>query len=271
MGEKARQYKPSTVRRLDTLSRNECADPDCDRKLIARDGETIVSKICHIEAASEKGPRFNPKMDDEDRRHFNNLILLCDECHSIIDNLENEEKYPVELLQSWKKTHETTSQQSILIRKPRLINQAINGIAELDIEEIDEDLDSLTAYSISDKISYNSIKRNKSLIEEYGKYYTKVNILYSELEKQGSFKKEKLLRNIKQLYIRAKGKYVLDGEDKMKSIQKNADNIIEDIENSILENIDGSSSEKDDIAFAVPIIMVDAFMRCKILEKPDTK
>ena len=89
MGEKARQYKPSTVRRLDTLSRNECAAPDCDRKLIARDGETIVSKICHIEAASENGPRFNPEMDDDDRRHFNNLILLCDECHNIIDNIEN--------------------------------------------------------------------------------------------------------------------------------------------------------------------------------------
>lgn len=271
MGEKARQYKRSTVRRLDTLSRNECADPDCDRKLIARDGETIVSKICHIEAASENGPRFNPKMDDEDRRHFNNLILLCDECHNIIDNPENEEKYPVELLQSWKKTHETISQQSILVNKPRLINQAINGIAELDIEETNEDLDNLTPYNISDKISYNSIKRNRSLIEEYGKYYTKVNTLYSELEKQGSFKKEKLLRNIKQLYIRAKGKYVLDGVDKMKSIQDNADNIIEDVENSILENIDSNISEKDDIAFAVPIIMVDAFMRCKILEKPDTQ
>jgi 5-methylcytosine-specific restriction endonuclease McrA len=268
MGEKARQYKPSTVRRLDTLSRNECADPDCERKLIARDGETIVSKICHIEAASENGPRFNPEMDDEDRRHFDNLILLCDECHSIIDNPENEEKYPVGLLKSWKKTHETKSQLSILVNKPRLINLAINGIAELDIEEIDEGSDNLTSFNITEKIEFNSIKRNKSLIVEYGKYYTKVNSLYGELERQGSFKKEKLLRNIKLLYVRAKGKYILDGVDKLKSIQDNADNIIEDVENSILENVDGKSSEKDDIAFAIPIIMVDAFMRCKILEKP---
>lgn len=268
MGEKARQYKPSTVRRLDTLSRNECAAPDCDRKLIARDGETIVSKICHIEAASENGPRFNPEMDDDDRRHFNNLILLCDECHNIIDNIENEEKYPVVLLKSWKKTHETTSQQSILTHKPRLINQAINAIAEIEIEESNEVLDNLTPYNISEKISHNSIKRNKPLIEEYGKYYTKVNVIYSELEKQGSFKKEKLLRIIKQLYVRVKGKYILNAEDTMKSIRDNADNIIEDIENSILENIDINDSEKDDIAFAVPIIMVDAFMRCKILEKP---
>ena len=53
MKEKARQYKPSTVRRLDTLSGNQCAAPGCTRSLIAKDGETILSKICHIEAASE--------------------------------------------------------------------------------------------------------------------------------------------------------------------------------------------------------------------------
>jgi hypothetical protein len=35
---KARQYKPTTVRRLDTLSGNECAEPTCSKKLIAEDG-----------------------------------------------------------------------------------------------------------------------------------------------------------------------------------------------------------------------------------------
>jgi len=48
----AREYKRSTVKRLHALSGNQCAAPDCVRKLIAREGETIISKICHIEAAS---------------------------------------------------------------------------------------------------------------------------------------------------------------------------------------------------------------------------
>ncbi len=271
MADKARQYKQSTVRRLDTLSANECANPECDRKLVARDGETIVSKICHIEAASKNGPRFNSKMNDDDRRHFDNLILLCDECHSIIDNPENEDKYPVSLVQSWKKMHENNSQQRILVKNPGLINQAINGIADLEFEEMNQDLDSLIPFNISDKISHNAIKRNKSLIEEYGKYYPKINSLYRELEKQGSFKKEKLLRNIKQLYIRIKGQYVLDSSNELQTIQDNADNIIEDIENKLLGFVDNKHSQKDDIAFAIPIVMVDAFMRCKILEKPDSK
>jgi predicted metal-dependent hydrolase len=134
-----------------------------------------------------------------------------------------------------------------------------------------QDLDGLTPFNITDKISHNALKRNKSLIEEYGKYYPKINSLYRELEKQGSFKKEKLLRNIKQLYIRIKGQYVLDSSNELQSIQDNADNIIEDIENKLLEFVDNRHSQKDDIAFAIPIVMVDAFMRCKILEKPDNK
>lgn len=52
--DKSRQYKPSTVRRLDTLSGNECAHPNCSKKLIAEDGISIISKICHIAAASKK-------------------------------------------------------------------------------------------------------------------------------------------------------------------------------------------------------------------------
>ncbi|MFA7074904.1 MAG: hypothetical protein WC234_06945, partial [Endomicrobiaceae bacterium] len=57
--DKARQYKRAVIRRLDTLSRNECAHPNCTKQLIAEDGVSIIGKICHIAAASKKGPRFD--------------------------------------------------------------------------------------------------------------------------------------------------------------------------------------------------------------------
>lgn len=72
---KARDYKRSTLRRLDTLSGNECAHPNCTKKLIAEDGISIISKICHIAAASKEGPRFDVNMNDDERRGFDNLIL----------------------------------------------------------------------------------------------------------------------------------------------------------------------------------------------------
>jgi len=179
--DKARQYKPSTVRRLDTLSGNQCAWPGCTKKLIAEDKKSIISKICHIEAASKDGPRYNPNMTDDDRRYFNNLILLCDEHHTIIDNKENESKYSVELLKEWKKNHESKLLHSTLQKRPTLLSVAINAISDIDLGDVNGDKGS-KPFNIDEKISFNAIKRNKALIDEYKVYYSQLNTLYAELE-----------------------------------------------------------------------------------------
>jgi hypothetical protein len=267
MGSEARKYTLSTIRKLDTLSGNQCAAPDCNRPLVARDGASIVSKICHIEAASEGGPRYNASMTDKERAHYNNLILLCDECHTMIDNKQNENKYTVELLKEWKKNHESKLLHKQL-RNPSLFMQAINAIAGVDFGNEFESDGSLQTFDISDKISYNNIKRNKCLIEEYGGYYGKINSLYSELESQGSFKKEKLLRNIRTIYLKTKGKYTQGISDPMSIIQEKSDDIIEDIENEFLSLVADSREYREDISFGISVVLVDAFMRCKILEEP---
>ena len=270
MKSKARDYKPSTVKRLHTLSGNECAAPDCTRALIARDGETIISKICHIEAASADGARWNPDMDDDQRRHFDNLVLLCDECHCIIDNKANEAKYPAPLLKQWKKQHESTRTYSYLNEHPSMLNMVINAISDIELD-IEENISSLNikAFDIDAKIKHNDIKRNKALIEEYKVFYTKVNSLYKVLEGQGSFKKDNLLRNIKGIYLQIKGKYIGNDSNPMLIIRDNADNIIEDVQDKLLILAEKKTCNYlEDISFGVSLIMVDAFMRCKILEDP---
>ena len=269
MTEKARQYKRATIRRLDTLSGNQCASPDCTRELIARDNESIISKICHIEAASDNGPRFNPDMTDDERRHFNNLILLCDECHTIIDNKNNEKKYPVELLREWKLNHESKKLSS-LNSNTSLLRMAINRISEANFDGIElQDTENYDAFNIEDKINHNAIKRNKALIDEYKVFYSRIGVLYDELESQGSFKKENLLRNIRTIYLRIKGKYVGDSLNPMNLVRDNADNIIEDIEDCLIDSCDTSPEcSEEDISFGISVVLVDAFMRCKILEEP---
>jgi len=55
----------------------------------------------------------------------------------------------------------------------------------------------------------------------------------------------------------------------MEVISANADNIIEDVENELLKLVEKDEAfHREDIFFGIPIIMVDAFMRCKILEEP---
>jgi hypothetical protein len=269
---KARNYKDSTVKRLHALSGNQCAALGCTRALIARDNETIISKICHIEAASADGARWNPGMDDEQRRHFDNLILLCDECHSIIDNKENEAKYPVALLKQWKKQHESTITYSYLNERPSLLSMVITAISEIEIDPEENAFSpNMEAFKIEAKIKHNDIKRNKALIDEYKVFYKKVNSLYQTLEEQGSFKKENLLRNIRRMYLQIKGKYVGNDPNPMRIIRDNADNIIEDVQDKLLVMAEKKTNGcSEDIAFGVTLIMIDAFMRCKILEEPPT-
>ncbi len=96
--------RPSTVKKLyGTAFR--CAEPSCTRPLYRVSDETgewvLNSRVAHIKARSEGGPRWDPAMSEEENRDAANLLALC-EMHAFeID--ATPERYPVELLQSWKR------------------------------------------------------------------------------------------------------------------------------------------------------------------------
>ena len=81
----------------------KCAFPGCDKPLIKVVDDVRIrnSVVAHIHAKSQGGPRWI-EMPPEENRGFDNLILLCDEHHSEIDNKALEKKYPAELLRQWK-------------------------------------------------------------------------------------------------------------------------------------------------------------------------
>ncbi|MEP1229091.1 MAG: hypothetical protein ABJG88_00300 [Litorimonas sp.] len=94
--------KLDTIRRLFALSGNQCAYPECEHILINEHG-AFVSQICHIEAAEEEGQRYNPDMSDENRRSFENLLLMCYRHHVETNDVE---KFTVRTLQGMKNRHE---------------------------------------------------------------------------------------------------------------------------------------------------------------------
>ena len=71
MTEKSKRLKPTTkvLRELFMRSGNVCAMPGCDHVIIDNKG-VMVGKICHIEAVSDLGPRFNIDMTNEERRQY---------------------------------------------------------------------------------------------------------------------------------------------------------------------------------------------------------
>ena len=104
---KAKSQNPSgpsqsTIKRLFAQSGNRCAFPKCPVDIIQ--GATVVGKICHIKAANPKGPRYDAQQTPEDRHGYDNLMLLCANHHTVID--DDEEAYTAERLIKMKRDHE---------------------------------------------------------------------------------------------------------------------------------------------------------------------
>ncbi len=256
----ARTIRPSHESRLKLLSNNQCASEDCTNALVSVN--TNLGKIAHIEAAEPGGPRFNPAMSVDARRHYNNLILLCGSCHDIVDNPENEHKYPVSLLKEWKAIHEAKGMES-KSKSSSIWMEAISAIVESDVASDDENSETPDIFDIKEKVSYNNIVRNKPLIESYKVYYSRLNQVYQELESQGDFRKEKLMVSVNKKYLKLKGTIPESSEDF-------GDLILEELEESLMAQLQLSYNEgySEDLEFAVSVILVDAFMRCRVLENP---
>lgn len=94
--------KEQTKRKLLILSGNRCAFPMCDVELINHKDQ-YIGNFCHIESAEELGERYNRMQTDEERRSYDNLILLCANHHIITNDTK---EYNVETLKKMKREHE---------------------------------------------------------------------------------------------------------------------------------------------------------------------
>ena len=62
------------------------------------------SNIAHINAASPRGPRYDENQSADERGSIDNLMLLCRDCHKLID--DNSDKYPASELRAKKAERE---------------------------------------------------------------------------------------------------------------------------------------------------------------------
>jgi hypothetical protein len=89
--------------------------PECRTELIADstdyDPMVVIGEIAHVVAASDGGPRAVPALGAEERNSYNNLILLCQNCHARIDGQHR--SYSVERLQEIKAAHEAWVRASL--------------------------------------------------------------------------------------------------------------------------------------------------------------
>lgn len=96
-------------RRLWVYAHGMCSNPTCRRRLIInptdQDPATTTGYAAHQVAHSIDGPRGENNVPVECRETYENMILLCGDCHRMVDGQPN--TYSVDVLRRWKKEHET--------------------------------------------------------------------------------------------------------------------------------------------------------------------
>jgi hypothetical protein len=92
-----------TQLRLFATSAGYCQNPGCQRDLFLDTGSKRIhiAEMAHVFAATDDGPRANTRLSEKERGAFDNLILLCPSCHTLIDKAEVD--FPPHLLAAWKR------------------------------------------------------------------------------------------------------------------------------------------------------------------------
>ncbi|MEH6703527.1 MAG: ABC-three component system protein [Galbibacter orientalis] len=119
--------------------------------------------------------------------------------------------------------------------------------------------DNSNSFEIERKIQFNELDEAREVIEEFCVYYKKVDEKYTEFDLLGANKSNSVLNSIKKEYRKLK-----------KTVNKDDIffNTIENIKNKVLISNNLENIPIDEIELCIDILVVDAFIRCKIFENP---
>lgn len=111
----SRSYSDRTLKLLWGRSAGRCAVPECRIELFADATEydpiVVIGEIAHMAAAADGGPRAEVQLEGAKRNDYDNLILLCQNCHAVIDGQSG--SYPVERIKLLKTAHELWVRNSL--------------------------------------------------------------------------------------------------------------------------------------------------------------
>lgn len=112
-----------------------CQNPNCNKYLFATVGDNTVSlaNVAHIIGHGKNGPRSEHELANFiDKDGITNLIMLCLECHKIVDQLETQ--FPVAQMQEWKVKHERKIGSRFGIPKIRDEQELLSQVNDLLVE-----------------------------------------------------------------------------------------------------------------------------------------
>ena len=136
----------------------------------------------------------------------------------------------------------------------------INILAEEDLDFKNTEINT-TVFVIEEKINYNNLNGVRKLIDDYKIFSVKLDQKYVEFDRGGKNRSTSILQIIRKQYI------------KVKNEKKDSEEIFYGVVENIIKIIEESANYKklpfEELEMCVDILVVDAFMRCKIFENPE--
>jgi hypothetical protein len=118
------------------------------------------------------------------------------------------------------------------------------------------------SFEIDRKIVHNSIQITRSIIDEFAMYHARLDKIYTEFDTLGSNKSLFVLQYINSSYIESRVT-IKDKDSDFIFLQ-----VIENVKDKVLLSANHVEMPIDELELCVKIIVVDAFIRCKIFENP---
>lgn len=122
--------------------------------------------------------------------------------------------------------------------------------------------DSTTAFNVDEKLELNKLDVAAEIIEDYKVHHPRIDQIYSVFDVAGKNKSKSVLDSLRQTYLKLSLEFKGD-----ELFFKIVENIVEKIQNS--ENY--VAMPLDELELNVNILVVDAFIRCRIFKKPKVK
>ncbi len=138
------------------------------------------------------------------------------------------------------------------------LEKVILILSKIDISEF-EGIKVDNEFQIDEKIDYNSLSNSIDIIKEYNIWQTAVKRIYDAFDAEGMNKSFFVLQKIRSIYLT---------EKKNKQGDALFDAVRNDVKKEIITHATSGELSYESIDICADVLIVDAFIRCKVFENP---
>ena len=145
-------------------------------------------------------------------------------------------------------------------RRPSVITYVINRLADEPLAEIAVNPDT-KSFDLEPKIDFNSLKKWRDIISEYTVFSLLVDKIYRAYDEQGVNKSFAVLSSLHDLYLNLASELTGDAL---------FDKLLESVYDIVNKDYECNESlTREELQVNIKIVLVDAFVKCKIFKKPE--